>query len=119
MSRKSIVQTAILSAVAAGALATAAQAHDNRLSNIAREQDRQASAIQSGRADGSLTWLEKFRLQREQSRIAKLEQSALFDGRLSKTEYKQIRQAQQDAQRHIHRERHDAQVRGWWWRMWN
>jgi hypothetical protein len=85
---------------------------------IQAERERQRSHVEQGRNDGSITWTEKYSLSREQARIEQLEREALADGRLDRDEYRTLRQAQDDAARHIHTERHDNQVRGFWWRLW-
>lgn len=85
---------------------------------IKAERERQLALIQQGREEGSITWLERYELGREQARIAELERDALADGHLSRDELRTIRRAQSDALRHIEAERHDAEVRGWWWRVW-
>ena len=102
-------------------IATTAAASAGGLDHSAEltdRQQRQVSAIDEGRADGSITWFERFVLRREQARITQLHTEALADGHLSRDEYRLIRQAQDDASRHINRERHDSDVRGWWWRLW-
>ena len=121
MTRTSKIAIASLATLIA--TAATASAHDRydqgrAYGDIQAEHARQQAAIEQGRADGSLTWYEKFAINREQARVEQLEQDALADGRLSKDEYIRIRQAQDDAARHIASERHDEQVRGWWWRMW-
>ena len=86
---------------------------------IQAERDRQRALVEDGRSDGSITWLEKYDLSREQARIEELERRALADGRMSRDEYRMIREAQSDAERHIWSERRNEQVRGWWWRLWH
>lgn len=85
---------------------------------IQAERDRQQAIVEQGRADGSITFLEKYAIERGQARIGTLAREALADGRLSREEFLRIREAQADAARHIHAESHDGQVRGWWWRLW-
>lgn len=85
---------------------------------VQAERERQRMLVEQGRNDGSLTWYEKYSISREQARIDQLEREALADGRLSKDEFRDLRQAQGDVARSIHAERHDGQVRGWWWRLW-
>ena len=115
-------------ALAATAAATQADAgdrytgdrhnQDRAYGTIQVERERQRALVEQGRNDGSITWTEKYSLSREQARIEQLERDALADGRLSRDEYRNLRQAQDDAARHILTERHDNQVRGWWWRLW-
>ena len=95
-----------------------AGAHDRRLEEIDARQARQVEAIELGRRDGSLTWYERYMLRREQARISQMAREALSDGKLSGHEMHRIREAQDLAGRHIREERHDEQVRGWWWRTW-
>lgn len=80
---------------------------------IDRTQANQLSAIQNGRANGSLTRREYEWLVGEQARIADMERSALSDGHVSKREFRAIREAQHDADRHIATERSDRQVNIW------
>jgi hypothetical protein len=40
----------------------------------------------------------------------------LADGKITRDEYYKVKEAQNDAGRHITAEKHDNQVRGWWWR---
>ncbi len=110
-------------ALAATAAATRADAgdrynQDRAYGALQAERERQRALVELGRHDGSITWTEKYSLAREQARIEQLERDALADGRLSRDEFRNLRQAQDDAARHIHTERHDNQVRGWWWRLW-
>lgn len=104
--------------IIATATAASAESYNGRYVDIQIERDRQQTAINNGRTDGSLTWFERYSLKREQARIEQLEREALADGRLNREEYRQIRQSQGDAAQHIARERHDGDVRGWWWRLW-
>lgn len=96
--------------------AAAKSATEIRREAIERREADQAASIAAGRRDGGLTWWEKLRLQREQRRIDKLEAQALEDGKITKREYRDLRAAQNGASHHISSERHDQQVRGWWWR---
>ncbi len=109
---------ALLIATTATAEARDRYDQDRAYGSIAAERERQRTLVEQGRNDGSLTWYEKYTIGREQARIDALERDALADGRLSRDEYRSIRQAQDDAARSIHAERHDGQVRGWWWRLW-
>lgn len=118
-----MIVSGCIAAVSLIGSAVAADAHDRfsqdkAYGQIQAERDRQKAMIEQGRSDGSLTWYEKYSLNREQTRVDQLERDALADGRLTRDEYRFIRQAQDDAARSIHAERHDGQVRGWWWRLW-
>jgi hypothetical protein len=112
----STLMIATFTALAITAPASAKTATQIRQEAIEAREARQEQAIVSGRKDGSLTYWEKVQLNREQRRIAKLEAQALADGKVSRQEYLSIKAAQNDAGRHITAEKHDAQVRGWWWR---
>jgi ABC-type glycerol-3-phosphate transport system substrate-binding protein len=111
---------AVLLAVMAGAAfagpAAAKSATQIRQEAIEKREAAQIDAIQAGRRDGGLTWWEKMRLQREQRRIAKLDARVMADGKITKSEYLDVKAAQNSAGAHIAHERHDSQVRGWWWR---
>lgn len=87
--------------------------------DIDRREANQAARIEAGRRDGSLTGREARALQAEQDRIHALEREAKRDGRIDPREAARIREAQQDASRHIYQERHDRDTRGsryfgWW-----
>ncbi len=120
MPASKMISLIISSALATAVLATAAfaggSASDIRREALERRDAAQKEAIVDGRRDGSITIWEKFRLNREQKRIDKLERNVLADGRISKQEYVELRQARNDAGRSIDVERHNGQVRGWWWR---
>ena len=121
MNRTTYIAIASFAFLAASAITASAHDRynqDRAYGDIQAERERQRAAVEDGRGDGSLTWYEKLSINREQARIAELERAALADGRLGKDEYFRIRQAQDDAARHITAERRDEQVRGWWWRMW-
>ncbi len=108
-----------LATIASTAAIAGGPTREDRLyGEIQSERDRQRTQIERGRNEGSLTFLERYSLRREQSRIEQIERNALSDGRLDRDDYRRIRQAQDDAARHIQAERHDTQVRGWWWRLW-
>lgn len=82
-----------------------------------RQQDR----IQQGRASGQLTRSEYIELEREQARIGAMIHRARADGRVDPYERRQIAAAQDEASRHIWREKHDAEARGhrpWFRRYW-
>jgi hypothetical protein len=91
---------------------------DRAYGSIQAERERQRALVEAGRDNGSLTWYEKYSINRERARIDALERAALADGRLNRDEYRAIREAQTEATRNIYAESHDGQVRGWWWRFW-
>ena len=103
--------------IAAGA--GAANAYGTSTRDIDAAQANQASRIQQGQRDGSLTRREAAQLQQEQRNIQLLESRAKADGHVSRAEHDQIRRAQDNASRHIYQERHDSERRGWGgWRRW-
>jgi len=91
-----------------------AAAHDTR--PIDRTQAAQARQIEDGRYSGELTRREYRALVAEQDRIAELERKAKADGVVTGREYRQIREVQTEAGRHIYAEAHDANVS--FWRRW-
>lgn len=107
-----LVGLALTALVASTTLAAADPGHHE----IDRRAAQQNAAIADGRRDGSLTFIEAFRLRREQARIAALEARFKRNGRLTPGEREELRLAQEDAARHIYQERHNEAVRGWWWR---
>jgi hypothetical protein len=107
-----VLITAAALVVASSVVATAGEYN----SSIHERQLAQKAAIDHGRKDGGLTFLEGYRLRKEQARIAALEAKFKRDGVLTRSERDTLRQAQADASHHIYQERHDEQVRGWWWR---
>ncbi len=88
-----------------------------KLAAIEARQERQLELIRVGRETGSLTFLEGWKLKREQRRIAKFKRRFLSDGYLDRAERRQLRNAQNRAERNIWRERTDADVRGFLWRV--
>jgi hypothetical protein len=112
----SSVMIATVAALALTAPASAKTATQIRQEALEKREAAQEEAIVKGRQDGSLTWLERYRLVREQRRIDKLEARVLADGKISKSEYYAVKGAQNDAGRHITANKHNEQVRGWWWR---
>jgi hypothetical protein len=116
---RKMISVSILGGIAAVALAGSASAQsatEIRLKALEKRQAVQEQSIADGRRDGSLTIWEKARLVREQKRVDKLEAEVSRDGKITRDEYYKVKDAQNDAGRHITSEKHDAQVRGWWWR---
>jgi hypothetical protein len=111
-----ILKTLSVLAVTLAATATAAGAYDgyDRGDRIDRREARQADRIREGLASGQLTRWEARRLWYEQRRIHHMERWAKRDGFISREEARRIEQAQDNAGRHIRRERHDGQSS--WWR---
>ena len=83
---------------------------------IDANQDVQKSRIEQGRYNGQLTRREYRQLLAEQARIAEMERAAKADGRVSRGEYREIHDAQNDAYRHIKAENGDGQTS--FWRRW-
>ena len=119
MTRPTLISGLMIATIASLALSAPASAHSAtqiRQDAIEKREAAQAEAIQNGRHDGSLTWWEKYRLVREQRRIEKLDAQVLADGKISKSEYYEVKRAQNDARDHIGEDKHNQYVRGWWWR---
>ena len=84
--------------------------------DIDARRANQEQRIEQGVRSGELTRGEYFRLETEQARIRQLERQAKADGYVSPAERARLRQAQDDASRHIYHEKHDSERRGWrWW----
>jgi hypothetical protein len=107
---------AVLATLALAAPVLAKSPTDIRRDALEDRRADQRESIHDGRRDGGITIWEKWRLNREQRRLDRLEREALSDGRLSKGEYLDLRDARKRADRHIHDERSNGRVRGWWWR---
>jgi len=108
------MRTIAIAAVTLIATTATASAHSTKW--IDRVQDAQAQRIEQGRYSGELTRREYWRLKSEQAKIAELEAAAKRDGVVTSREYRAIRDAQQEASRHIYQETHDGQV-SWFRRM--
>ncbi len=95
---------------------TTASAYDD----VDARQARQQARIQDGVRSGEINRWENRQLQAEQARIADLERRAKVDGRVDYREAAQIRNAQNEASRHIYQESHDRDSRGSrsWFRRW-
>jgi hypothetical protein len=114
--RKSILTTTLVLAAAALATPVLAEGDDWRRKAIDTEQWKEKSAIEQGRYSGDLTRREYRQLVNEQQRIADLEKKAQADGYISRREFREIREAQSDAGKHIEHETKDGQVS--FWRRW-
>ncbi len=108
-----IVLASLTALSLSAALSTAASADE-----IDRRQSYQQQRIQQGLRSGEITRFEAARLQAEQARIAQMERRAEADGRVDRREAAAIRNAQNEASRHIYQESHDSQKRGNWFRRW-
>ena len=80
--------------------------------NIDARQANQEHRIQQGLRSGDLTRSEYHRLEGQQARIHQMERQAKSDGYVSAAERARIRQAQNEASRHIYQEKHDSERRG-------
>ncbi len=115
IARKLILATSL----AAAAIAMTGTASADEASRRARlnEIDRQqARETEQGRYAGELTRREYRELNGEAARIQELERRAKADGYVSRREFKEIREAQNQHERHIQSEAHDGQKS--WWRRW-
>lgn len=77
-------------------------------------RDSQLSQIEAGRETGAITWREGRKLRREQAAIARAEYNMKSDGYLSRSERRELREMQDDAQVRIAHEKHDGWRRPWW-----
>ena len=99
-------------ALAAGLLmagSTTALAHSNEARQIA-----QRSAIEEGRQNGSITWLEGRKLRKEQAEIMRVEAELKADGHLSARDKRILHAMQDEAEGHIIAEQTDGRRR---WRL--
>jgi uncharacterized membrane protein YebE (DUF533 family) len=76
---------------------------------IDQRQQNQDTRINNGIASGQLTSAEAARLKARETRIAQLEAAAKADGKVSKSERKEIKQAQNKTSHAIRNQKHDAQ----------
>ena len=123
MTRATKLSGLMIAVIAAAALAgpastpaSAKSATEIRKEALEKRAASEQNEIYNGRHNGSLTWWEKFRLEREQRRIGKLEADALRDGKITRHEYFAVKRAQTDAAQHISADEHNPYVRGWFWR---
>lgn len=113
-----IIRSTLLAATAA--LTTFAAAAPAFADDIDATRGRQQERIQQGRTSGQLSRHEYIELEREQARIGAMIHRARLDGRIDPYERRQIVAAQDEASRHIWREKHDGEARGYrsWYRRW-
>lgn len=84
--------------------------NESRPRNINQRQQRQQKRVISGIKSGELTARETYRLQREQYQIRRLESRFRRSGDgLSQRERARLRREQNQASRHIYRQKHDRQ----------
>jgi hypothetical protein len=87
----------------------AASAH-----SIDGTQAWQAKRIEQGRKTGKVTWTEGLKLRAEQKKITRKETEFRSDGYLSASEHRKLRLMQNEASKHIAKEKHDGWKRAWW-----
>lgn len=102
---------AMLLAVSAMALLAAAGSAnaETEMPGIDQRQANQERRIDQGIGSGQLNRREANRLEREQSHIDRMENRAKADGVVTNKERARIQHRQNQASRHIAREKHDAQ----------
>lgn len=113
-----MIATVTLAALTTLAVTTGANAWGTSSSDIDRTQANQAARINQGLRDGSLTRREAEALAAEQRRIQALESAAKRDGVVTRGEQAAIKNAQENASRHIYQERHDSESRWSRWTRW-
>ena len=104
---KHLAVAAVLLAASTGLAA----AHDT--APIELEMQRQAQAIEDGRRNGDLTWMEARQLNDEQSRIGWMLTQARYDGTVTAREVHAICDAQETAKENIATEVADSDVSRW------
>jgi hypothetical protein len=106
---KTTLFAAFLSAVS---LTTLAQTAPNPAATpgIDQRQANQEKRIDQGVASGSLTQKEAKRMENQQAAAGRAEDKAKADGVVTAQERKRLHHAQNHTSRHIHRQKHDAQV---------
>jgi uncharacterized membrane protein YebE (DUF533 family) len=114
----------ILAATAFLATTSIASAQSYGYGNSPREIDarqaQQERRINQGVRSGELTRGEYQKLESEQAHVRQLERQAKADGYISPAERARIREAQNQASRHIYQEKHGgdrSNARPWW--RWN
>ena len=113
-----VSKIALCAALGLVALTTTASAYDSRQSDIDRREAIQEQRIQAARRSGELTGREYRQLETEQARIRQLERNALRDGHIDRREAAQIREAQNQAGRHITQESTEHRNVNRWNRWW-
>jgi hypothetical protein len=106
----------VIAIATATLIATTISASAHSTKWLERTQDMQNQQIEQGRYSGELTRREYWQLQAEQARIADMQRAAKADGYISGREYRAIREAQQQAARHIADESRDGQA-NWFRRL--
>jgi hypothetical protein len=87
---------------------TPEQREKGRENTVDKRQDNQAKRIEHGINKGYLTADEIKKLQAQQASIAAMEESFKGDGKLTRSEFKQLQSALNDASRCIWAEKHDT-----------
>ena len=122
MKRIALSTAAVVALIGSAGLANAYEynRYGTNTPRIDATQSKQAHEIEAARRKGQLTWREYFGLKREQAAIEQMEARAKRDGVVTWRERAEIRQAQQEAEKHIYKESHDAERQApryhrWWW----
>lgn len=95
-----------------GATGNPDSASSRRMQADVARNINQEKRIVGGIENGSLTNREVSKLERGQARVDRKEASAGADGHVSKAEQRGVQHAENHQSDRIHRQRHDAQVRG-------
>jgi hypothetical protein len=103
--KKAMILVAVL---ALGIASVAAQTATPR---VTKRQVHQQERIKQGAKSGELTPRETRRLEREQGKIAVDKAKAKSDGVVTPAERAKLTREQNRANRHIYRQKHDAQTR--------
>lgn len=108
-----LASTTLIAAMTMAALPASADIVDKR-------QRNQDTRIDQGVRSGTLTSEEAARLRREQEEIAALEWRMERDGKLSYWERQRLTHLQNQASRHIYKQKHDGDVsRRYWYKPWS
>ena len=111
-----IILATCLAAAALAATGPASADEAARRARLEQIDRQQARETEQGRYNGELTRREYRDLNGEAARIQEMERRAKADGYVSRREFKEIREAQTEHERHIQSETHDGQKS--WWRRW-
>ena len=91
--------------------ATAQESSATRTPVANTKQVNQATRIMHGQATGQLTHAEARALKKEQRHIRRVKKRAKADGVVTVEEKQRINRKQRRANRHIRRQKHDAQIK--------
>jgi hypothetical protein len=102
---KTTVAATLLSIASIGAFAQAPATP-----RVDQREANQQGRIAQGATSGQLNAHETYRLEKEQGRINRAEKHAKADGTVTRGERRHLHRMQNRASKHIHRQKHDAQV---------